>query len=110
MPEAENNAHALPGFLKPHFWDCDWETLSWEENPDFIIRRILQVGNWQSITWLRGQMGDSALREWLLTHQGGGLTPLQLRFWGLVLAIPYGLITRWIRKSQTFPWEARLSR
>ncbi len=112
MSATEHNPQfqTLPGFLKPCFWDCDWEALSWEENPDFIIRRILQVGDWQSINWLRAQIGDQALREWLLTHRGGGLTPRQLRFWGLVLTLPSGLVTRWIRKSRSFPWEGRLAR
>jgi hypothetical protein len=112
MPELDKSHQppVLPGYLTPFFWDCDWQEISWEKNADFITRRILQAGDWRSISWLRGLLGDQALRRWLESHRGGGLAPRQLRFWGLVLSIPPGTVTRWIHKTQAFPWETRLTR
>ena len=93
----------------PYFWDCDWETLSWEQHADFIIRRILQAGDWESICWLRLRLGDGTLRTWLESQRGGGLSPRQMRFWELVLYISPGKVTRWIHKFQTLPWAGRIA-
>jgi hypothetical protein len=100
----------LPVSLAPLFWDIDWETISWEKYASFITRRILQSGDWDSICWLRKMMGDQALRHWLEEHSGAGLSPRQLRFWGLILSIQAEDVTLWIQKNQGLHWEDRISR
>lgn len=56
MSEFENIQQPLPlpKFLMPFLGDCDWNALSWENNADFIIRRILQIGTGKDISqWVK---------------------------------------------------------
>ena len=65
----------LPVLLQPLFWDYDSKILTWEEDRDLIIARVLASGTWEVITWLRSCLGDQALREWIARHRGRGLSP-----------------------------------
>lgn len=98
----------LPDALAYLFWDHDWESVSWEKHSSFIIQRILQAGDWESICWLRRQIGDQAVRSWLEEHEGGGLSSRQLHFWGLILSLQKEDITHWIHKNQSLPWTKRM--
>jgi hypothetical protein len=100
----------LPNFLKAFFWDQNLEALSWARHRDFIIRRLLHAGSWEALTWLRLELGDSALREWILARNGAGLNPRQLRFWEIVLELPGREVTGWVQAGRDRPWERRLSR
>jgi len=100
---------ALPDFLQVHFWDCDFAALSWNDQRDFIIRRLLQSGSWQALTWLRGELGDAELSRWIEQRRGAGLSPRQLRFWETVLNLPHAKVTRWVHKAARQPWGARVN-
>ena len=95
---------SLPDNLYKLFWDYPSKELSWETDRDLIIRRILTDGSWQAIVWLRKQMGDEALRQWLVSHRGRGLSPRQIRFWELLLALPKKQTNDWVHASQSMPW------
>ena len=43
----------LPRTLRPFFCDHDFARLSWKADRDLIIARLLAVGNWNSLRWLR---------------------------------------------------------
>ena len=101
---------SLPDSLAKFFWDCDFAALSWGQHQDFITRRLLLSGDWDAITWLRRQMGDLTLRQWLEQHRGAGLSPRQLRFWETVLDLPHPQVTRWVRAAAAQTWEGRLNR
>ena len=98
----------FPVSLQPLFWDCDFSSLRWVAHQNFIVRRILQAGNWEAITWLRTSLGDAALRDWIAEHSGGELSPRQLRFWELALNIPRATVDRWVEKSRNGLWEQRV--
>jgi hypothetical protein len=100
----------LPDFLQPYFWDCDFLVLSWGEQRDFIVRRLLQSGSWQALTWLRAELGDAELRRWIEDRRGAGLSPRQLRFWAAILGLPQARVTRWVYTAAGQPWERRLGR
>ena len=61
------------------FWDCDFEQLDWDLQRSFIVGRMLAAGTWEAVMWLRGQLGDDALRQWIQDHEGRLLTSQQLR-------------------------------
>ena len=98
---------ALPKSVRAYFWDYPSIKLSLKSDRDLIIRRILTNGSWNSVQWLRKQIGDSDLREWLVAHRGRGLSPRQLRFWGLVLDIPVRRVNRWVNTARNNPWGQR---
>jgi hypothetical protein len=97
----------LPEKLHPYFWDYPFTQLSLHTDQSLIIRRILSSGSWDSILWLRSQVGDPALMEWLMDHRGRGLSPRQLRFWGLILDLPFQQVDSWVRAAAESPWGKR---
>jgi hypothetical protein len=100
----------LPASLRPFFWDISFESLSWDSHRDFIIRRLLRSGDWDTLHWLRGQLGEEALRRWIVEHEGGGLSPRQLRFWALILDLEAAQVNRWIETLKSSVWEQRVQR
>lgn len=46
----------LPALLRPFFWDHDFKALTWDEDHDLIIARVLASGTWEAITWLRAHL------------------------------------------------------
>jgi hypothetical protein len=99
----------LPTLLWPFFWDYDFKTLTWEEDRDLIIARVLASGTWEAIAWLRSCLGDQALRVWIVRRRGRGLSPRQLRFWEVILDLPHRQVNAWLRAEGREVWDQRLN-
>jgi len=99
----------LPTLLRPFFWDHDFKALTWEDDRDLIIARVLASGTWEAITWLRTRLGDQTLREWIERRHGGGLSPRQLRFWELMLNLPHRQVNAWLRAEGRKIWDQRVN-
>src|SRR2546423_1700493 len=97
----------LPAMLRPLFWECEFSKLTWEEDRDLVVARVLTAGSWEAIGWLRGQMGDAALREWMVRRRGRGLSPRQLRFWELILDLPHRQVNAWLGDESRRLWDDR---
>ena len=97
----------LPDTLQPYFWDCDFCSLSWEKQRDFIIRRLLRSGSWEALTWLRNKLGDVELGKWIEQQDGAGLSPRQMRFWELMLELPHSKVNRWVGMARQKHWNQR---
>jgi hypothetical protein len=97
----------LPKKLRPFFWDYPFARLSVAKDRDLIIRRLFSSGSWDAVCWMRRQIGDQTLREWLIAHKGRGLTPRQLRFWGVVYNLPVRQVNSWVRAAQNGVWGNR---
>lgn len=97
----------MPKRLRPFFWDYDFLRLSLNEDGDLIIRRILSSGSWDAVRWLRKEVGDQELREWLIAHRGRGLNPCQLRFWGLLYNLPARQVNKWVQAAKSGVWGRR---
>ncbi len=100
------SAH-LPKSLREYFWDYHFNQLSWERDRDLVIRRLLTDGSWDAILWLRHQIGDTALRDWIIARRGWGLSARQLRFWSLILNLPREQVDVWVKAAGSNPWGAR---
>lgn len=107
QPGASQSASSskLPIILRGLFWDYDFEVLTWEDDRELIISRVLTSGTWDAITWLRARAGDRALREWIERRHGRGLSPRQLRFWELILGLPHRRVNAWLAERQV--WDQR---
>ncbi len=101
---------ALPHFLKPLFWEYQFEDLNWEEDRDLIIGRVLTSGDWSTVQWLREQLGPESLREWIERRKGHGLDPRRLRFWELILGLPHREVGEWIKDMNRDGWHRRIRR
>jgi hypothetical protein len=97
----------LPEQLRSLFWDYAFSQLSLAKDRDLIIRRVLSNGSWDAVRWLRKRIGDPELREWLVTHDGRGLTARQLRFWGVLYDLPARQVNQWVKRAQTGVWGKR---
>jgi hypothetical protein len=97
----------LPKQFRPLFWDHRFSRISIANDQDLIIRRILSIGSWDAVCWLRNEIGDESLREWLISHNGRGLTPRQLRFWGLIYDLPVEQVNKWVQNARSGNWANR---
>ena len=97
----------LPKEFRPLFWDHRFSQISIENDRDLIIRRILSIGSWDAVGWLRNELGDESLREWLISQNGRGLTPRQLRFWGLIYDLPVRQVNKWVQNARSGVWANR---
>ncbi len=102
--------HKVPKNLKKYFWDYDFHNLTWEQDKNLIVSRILSSGDWEAVTWLRSQIDAVALRRWITDHRGAGLTPQKLRFWELILNIPHRQINSWFKEKERMIWAERVSK
>ncbi len=96
-----------PDFVRRLFWEYDLADLSWEEDRNLIIRRILCEGNHRAIRWLRENVSDAGLRHWLLERSGDHLSPRQLRFWELMLDLPSDQVDSWVEQRRRSIWHSR---
>ena len=103
----KTRANRLPRTLRPFFWDHDFARLSWKADRDLIIGRILDVGDWESIRWLRWRLPDPELRTWLVHRRGAGLSNRHLRFWELILKLPHRQVNAWLADPARQIWEGR---
>jgi hypothetical protein len=97
----------LPKQFRRLFWDHRFSHISIENDRNLIIRRILSIGSWDAVGWLRTELGDESLREWLISHDGRGLTPRQLRFWGLIYDLPVRQVNKWVQNARSGVWAKR---
>ncbi len=85
----------------------DFDSLHLGEYDNFIIRRVLDYGGWESMKWLRRTLGDDAIRQWFLAKKGGGLEPAKLRYWELILDLPKDQVDEWVREARKSIWHGR---
>jgi len=101
---------SLPEDFRTLFWDHDFDTLDLRSDTSFIISRVLTMGSWASICWLRSHVGDDTLRDWIEKGEGRRLDPKQLRFWELILGIPRDLVDKWLEQDARQTWDGRVKR
>ena len=79
-----NFLHTKTNFLKPLFWDVDRnKLLSGKHNP-FIIQRILEKGDLDSIYWLLKNFPEQEVRT---TIKSNTISRKTAWFWSLILDI-----------------------
>jgi hypothetical protein len=100
----------LPDPLRKYFPEYDAGRLTWEEDRHTILRRLLESGGWDAVTWLRAHASDEELRDFIEDRRGRGIAPRRLRYWGLVLQLPRERVTAWILAQQATPWGRRTAR
>ncbi len=70
------------------FWEVDAKKLDTEENPEFIMERILEYGTLESVTWLRKTLGDEELKQYIKSQTARRrLSTKTLNFWQVILKL-----------------------
>ena len=100
----------LPDLLRGLFWDCQFDDLELPRDQPFVIGRVLSAGSWSQIGWLRQNVGDECLRDWICACEGRPLAPPQLRFWELILDLPAPQVDQWLACQSRTTWNQRACR
>ena len=98
----------LPSFVCELLWEFDVSKISFPKDAH-TINKILSVGRWEAVEWLREQIGDSGIRSWIMEHEARGMSPSQLRFWESEVGLDPNKVAEWIRTKMKNPWYNRLS-
>ena len=68
-----------PKFLKKYFWDVDFEKLNLEKRQEYIILRILELGDIKSVRWLLENIPKEKIKNAIMNKRG--LSLKSLYFW-----------------------------
>ncbi len=98
---------SLPPEVRSLFWEYGEHDISLERERDFVIGRVLSAGDWESLLWLRRELGDVALRDYLDRTGGRHLSSRQLRLWQVLLDLPDEMVTRWLQRESRRVWDRR---
>lgn len=69
----------VPQDLKPLFWDIDFNKLDASKSPHFIIKRVLDRGNTNSVKWLLSKFKKDDIIKTITVSRD--LTPKTANFW-----------------------------
>jgi hypothetical protein len=75
----------LPDFLKPLFWDIDFNKLQIDKYDHYIIERIIEYGDDKSIIWMRRNYSPEKIK--LTVKNSRCISPNTANLWALVLNI-----------------------
>ena len=79
-------ATRLPFFLHRYFWDIEAQKLNPQKRPQYVIQRLLEMGDVKAIRWARKNFSQ---REIIATiKQRRGFSPKTVGFWALFFNIP----------------------
>lgn len=76
------NARDLTRRIAPLFWDVDLQPHHLRDNPDWVLRRVLEFGDLDQNRWVRRYFGDDAIAR---AAQHRSMSPRVRRFWEVVL-------------------------
>ena len=79
----ENNSNTIPTRFKKYFWDCDFEDLSMQKNAFFIIERILNFGDVDSVKWILSNTDRKMLVE--VVERSRNLNKKTKNYWRIML-------------------------
>lgn len=53
----------IPEFLRPYFWDVEFEDLEIKKHAFLVIKRVLDRGNLRDIRWLVATYGKDSIKK-----------------------------------------------
>jgi len=75
----------LPEFLRRYFWDVEFENVSIEKNPSFVLKRILDRGDTRAIKWAMTKFTLSDIKD--IVTSSRDLSRKTANFWTVLLDI-----------------------
>jgi len=88
----------LPEFLRPLFWDTDFDRLRVPGHERYIIERVLEYGDDPAIRWLWRTFGHIAIAD--IVRRSRKLSRNTATLWALVLDIPHEQVRCLSRRFQ----------
>jgi hypothetical protein len=75
----------IPKHLQPLFWDVNLANFNPAAYPDYTIARILELGDENAVTWMKGTFSEAEIRR-VIAHERR-LSRKSANFWALVYGI-----------------------
>lgn len=88
----------LPEFLRPLFWDVDFDQLRIPGHERYIIERILELGDDVAVRWAWCTFGPEAITQ--TVRRSRAISPNTASLWALILGIPRRSIRCFSRRFQ----------
>jgi len=85
-PIAPDGEAILPEFLRPIFWEVEFERLRIQKQQRYIIERILEYGDDPAIGWLRTTFDPETISE--VVRRSRKISRNTATLWALLLDIP----------------------
>lgn len=76
----------LPEFLRPLFWDVNFDRLRVSGHERYIIERILEFGDDAAVRWMWRTFGPEAIAE--TVRRSRVISPRTANLWVLLLNLP----------------------
>ena len=76
----------LPPTLKRFFWDTPVESIDRDAHKNYIIARILELGNEAAVQWLGRKYSQTDVRKVVSTSRS--LSPKSSNYWKLQYQVP----------------------
>ena len=76
----------LPESLKKYFWDVEFEKIALEKRRVYVLRRILEYGDEEAVSWMWKNFKKSEIKNVLSNYRG--YSQKSANFWALLLNVP----------------------
>lgn len=95
---AANTPTPLPNFLRPYFWEVNFENLRLPEREVYVLERLLEYGDDEAIRWLKRHFSFETIAG--VVRRSRRISRNTANLWALALDIPRDEITCF---SKPFP-------
>lgn len=85
-----NKRKRLPEFLRPYFWDVEFEDVDIQKNPLFVLKRIIDRGDTKAFMWAMKRFSLDDIRRLITTSRD--LSRKTANFWAFILDIDPKLV------------------
>ncbi len=76
----------LPEFLRPLFWEVDFDQLCVQGHERYVIERVLDYGDLPEVKWMMERFSGDEIVQTL--RRSRGLSPKSANFWAFILGVP----------------------
>lgn len=77
---------SLPRSLHRYFWDVEVAKLNPQRRSQYVIQRLLEMGDVKAVRWVRRNFSEEQIKETVKKRRG--FSPKTASFWQLFLNIP----------------------
>jgi len=85
-PDHWGDEAPLPEFLRPLFWEVDFDRLRVQGHERYVIERVLEYGDLPEVKWMLGHFARQEIVQTL--RRSRGLSPKSANFWAFILGVP----------------------
>jgi len=78
------NSHVnmISEYLKKYFWDTDIEKIDVRKHKNYVIERILEMGDERAVSWLKKNFTEKEIIG--VIQKNRHLSRLSLNYWNLI--------------------------